>query len=65
MSKLVGVLRGKKIYDNDPRLVQLQGEVEYIAVRNDTTARFALSRCDYCGCYSNNVRKCDSCGAPL
>lgn len=65
MSKPVGMLRGKKIYDNDPRLVDLVCDVEYIAVYGNGSALRIEARCDYCGRTNKLSGDCQSCGAPL
>jgi rRNA maturation endonuclease Nob1 len=65
MSKLVGMLRGRKVYDNDPRLIELECNVDYAPVRAATSERFSRTRCDYCKRTSNDSRECESCGAPL
>lgn len=65
MRKLAGILRGKKIYDDDPNLTRLQCETEYIAVwGNGTTWRGEL-RCAYCGRTGKEGNECKACGAPL
>jgi hypothetical protein len=65
MSKLVGLLRGKKIYDNDPLLVRLQCDVEYIPIHDPAMVVHRAFRCDFCGRTSDGGNECRSCGALL
>lgn len=60
MSEIVGMLRERKIYADDPALTRLQCDVEYIPIWGSKFADASNGvRCDYC---RKAVDKC-GCGA--
>ena len=65
MSEIVGMLRGRKVYEDDRRLAQLQRDMEYIPVYGTTVAAASESRCEHCKRTNRNRTDCESCGAPL
>lgn len=65
MSELLGILRGKKIYSDNPKLTQLLSEVEYVPVHGSIYGGMKETRCDYCGRTNEKGKACESCGAPL
>lgn len=64
MSKLVGILHGKKIYDNNPALTKLMCDTSYIPVYDAFVGLATGDRCDYCGRICKDGEECKSCGAP-
>jgi hypothetical protein len=62
MSRLFGVLNGRKIYDDDPDLTTYQCNVEYVAIRSPVMPE--ATRCDYCG-RKVTGDECKGCGAPV
>lgn len=64
MSKVVGIVNGQKIYDDNLRLVHWQQNVEYIPV-TWSLDDIAMSHCEYCGSMIKGQGDCWWCGAPL
>lgn len=63
MSKPVGVIDGRKIYDNHPALVEIQRRANYYAfLAGSITVKMC---CEYCGRVYDEGNTCVSCGAPL
>lgn len=63
MSKLVGVIDGRKIYDDHPILAELQRRAEFHAVWSGSVT--VKRRCQYCGRIYDTGNTCVSCGAPV
>lgn len=63
MGKVIGVLRDRKIYDDDPKLTQLLCDAAFVPYSTSHYSGISQVRCDYCGRVGKSGNDCASCGA--